>query len=255
LESFSNNLGGEDWEPGAKERAEKEGRRYDNGNLARYRPTYASMCLDSGVYSNMTAAKKGKGPAVTIGPYIDFATRHGAFYDFCASFDDITGGADANRKNWAKCKDARVPNLMPVFHQGEPFSLLEEYCAGSNFIGLGFQRPIRDEAAWLDACFSRIPEGRWVHGFAMTGYLRWPFRSADSKTWLHEVLDIESASGQGRKALAFLTKRELVELVVKKYQREWKQDLWRGTFGIAAGRGEQVDLEEVLAALKEESTS
>jgi len=84
----------------------------------------------------------------------------------------------------------------------------------------------------------------------MTNYLRWPFRSADSTTWLNEMLAMEKASGQGRSALAYLTKRELTELVVKKYQRQWRQDLWRGTFGSAAGRGEQVDIEEVIAELK-----
>lgn len=250
LESFANHLGGEDWEPGAEERAREEGRPFNNGNLARYRYTFASMCLDSGVYSNMTSERKGKGPVVEIDPYIAFAKAHGAFYDFSASFDDITGGPEANRRNWMKCRDAGIPRLMPVFHQGEPFSLLEEYCAGSAFVGLGFQRPIRNEYEWLDACFARIPEGKWVHGFAMTSYLRYPFRSADSTTWLREMLDIEKVSGQGRNVLAYQTKRELTELVVKKYQRQWKQDLWRGTLGSAAGRGEQMDLEEVISQLK-----
>lgn len=252
LESFANNLGGEDWAPGAEERAKKEGRKYDKGNLARYRHTFASMCLDSGVYSNMTAEKRGDGPVVTIEPYIAFAQQHGAFYDFCASFDDITGGPEANRRNWIRCRDAGIHNLMPVFHQGEPWSLLEEYVSASNYVGLGFQRPIKDEVPWLDGCFQRIPERVWVHGFAMTNYLRFPFRSADSKTWLHEMLAIESASGQGRNVLAYLTKRELVELVVKKYQRQWKADLWRGTFGVAAGRGEQLDLESLMHHLEED---
>lgn len=250
LESFANNLGGDSEftrKGGQRDEPDAEA---DTDALTRYRHTYASMCLDPGVYSNMTAEKKGRSPVVAIEPYITFAVRHGAFYDFCASFDDITGGADANRRNWVRCRDAGIPRLMPVFHQGEPISLLREYVAGSNFIGLGFQRPIANEAAWLDAVFSEIPEGKWVHGFAMTNYLRWPFRSADSKTWLHEVLAIESASGQGRSALAFLTKRELTELVVKKYQRQWKADLWRGTFGASAGRGEQMDLEDVILNLR-----
>ena len=238
LESFANHLGGD---PDFKDK--------DNGNLARYRLTFASMALDSGAYSNMTAEKRGSKAPVTLGRYIEFAQRHGQFYDWSAVMDDITGGAEGNRRNWMKCRDAGIPRLMPVFHQGEPFSLLEEYCAGSDFVGLGFQRPIQNEAAWLDACFSRIPEGKWVHGFAMTNYLRWPFKSADSKTWLHEVLAMESESGQGRSALAYLTKRELTELVVKKYQRQWKQDLWRGTFGSASGRGEQIELEDVIAEL------
>ena len=128
----------------------------DGDNLARYRYSFASMALDSGVYSNLTAGRKGKGAVVTIGPYIDFALEHGEFYDWCAMFDAIEGGVEENRKNWMQCRDAGIPRLMPVFHQGEPWSLLEEYCAASEYVGLGFQRPIRNDAEWLDGCFSRI---------------------------------------------------------------------------------------------------
>lgn len=222
----------------------------DEGNLSRYRLTFASMALDPGAYSNLTAAKHGRGPLVTIDGYIEHARAHGEFYDWCASFDDITGGADGNRRNWERCMAAGIPRLMPVFHQGEPWSLLEEYCSASNFVGLGFQRPIQDDVTWLDACFSRIPSHVWVHGFAMTSYLRWPFRSVDSKTWLHEVLALMQTSGQGRSALRFLTQPEMLQIVLKKYQREWRLDRWRGTFGAAAGRGEQLQLEAALAALE-----
>lgn len=238
LESFANNLGEEP------------------DSLARYRGVYESMALDSGVYANMTAERRGERPVVEIGPYIAFAVQHGEFYDWCAVFDAITGGAEANRRNWQKCHDAAIPRLMPVFHQGEPISLLREYvAAGGGYVGLGFQRPIKDEAAFLDACFAEIPSSWWVHGFAMTNYLRWPFTSADSKTWLHEVLAMESESGQGRSALAYLTKHELLDIVVKKYQRQWKRDVWRGTLGAAAGRGEQVDLEELIREVRHAETA
>lgn len=249
LESFANHLGGEDWNI-SEDEAVRQGRKRDNGNLARYRYTFASMALDSGAYSNMTAERRGEKAPVTLEAYVRFAQVHGAFYDWCAVMDDITGGATGNQRNWEICLKANIPRLMPVFHQGEPFSLLEEYCSTSQYIGLGFQRPIKDDAAWLDACFSRIPEGKWVHGFAMTNYLRWPFRSADSTTWLNEMLALEKASGQGRSALAYLTKSELTALVVKKYQRQWRQDLWRGTFGTAAGRGDQIDIEELIHQLR-----
>jgi hypothetical protein len=227
----------------------------EEGNLSRYRLTFASMALDPGAYSNLTSEKRGKGPLVTIDGYIEYAARHGEFYDWCASFDDITGGAEGNRRNWERCRAANIPRLMPVFHQGEPWPLLEEYCSASEFVGLGFQRPIRDEPAWLDACFSRIPSRTWVHGFAMTSYLRWPFRSVDSKTWLHELLDLMKTSGQGRSALRYLTQPEMLDIVKKKYHREWRQDRYRGVFGAAAGRGEQVDIEELIREAREESQS
>jgi hypothetical protein len=238
LESYANLIDGE------KDRVTGHWVAAD-GNLSRYRLTFASMALDPGAYSNLTAAKGDKGPVVTIDGYIEHAKAHGRFYDWCASFDDITGGAEGNVRNWERCRAAGIHNLMPVFHQGEPWELLEEYCRGP-FVGLGLQRPIQAEVAWLDSCFSRIPSSVWVHGFAMTSYLRWPFRSVDSKTWMHELLDLMKTSGQGRSALRFLSQPEMLQIVLKKYQREWREDLWRGTFGVAAGRGEQVDLEELL---------
>lgn len=235
----------------------------DGDSLARYRSTFKSMANEPGTFMVMMeqrarkeGRRKGKEPYTDAEleakrqGYIDFCLQHGDFYDWNASYDEIDVGLEQNRKNWIRCRDAGIPRLMPVFHQGEPFSLLDEYCAGSTYIGLGFQRPIENEAAWLDACFEHIPESHWVHGFAMTNYLRWPLTSADSTTWLHEVLAMDKESGQGRSALAFLTKGELVDLVVKKYQRQWKRDVWRGTFGVAAGRGQQIDLEEAMTALE-----
>lgn len=219
-----------------------------DGQLERYRPTFASMALDPGAYSNLTARQRGEKDVVTIEGFIDFATQHGDFYAWCASFDDITGGAEGNRRNWERCREADIPRLMPVFHQGEPWSLLEEYLSSSKYVGLGFQRPIDQAEApfWLDACFSRVPEGTWVHGFAMTAFVRWPFTSVDSTTWLHEVLAMEKESGQGRSALAYQTKRELLEIVQRKYLRQWKWDLHKGVIGVAAGRGQQIHLEEAM---------
>lgn len=234
----------------------------EGDSMARYRNAYVSMANECGAYMVMTEqrarveGRRGKKTPYTpdeleakIEGYITFSVQHGEFYDWNSSYDDITGGPDGNRRNWVRCKDAGIPRLLPVFHQGEPFSLLQEYIAGSDYIGLGFQRPIKDEAAWLDECFSLIPEGKWVHGFAMTNYLRWPFRSADSTTWLKEMLAIDKESGQGKSALRYLTKSELVDLVVKKYHRQWRQDQWRGTIGAAAGRGQQLDFREALNAL------
>lgn len=223
----------------------------EEGNLSRYRATFASMALDPGAYSNMTAERRGEKPLVTIDGYIKHAVKHGAFFDWCASYDDITGGPDGNRRNWERCKAAGIPKLMPVFHQGEPWSLLEEYCAGSQYVGLGMQRPFENELAFLDGAFSRIPEGRWVHIFAGTSFLEYPATSWDSTTWKNEMLDLMRTSGQGHTALRHLTQPEMLDIVLKSYPRRLKQARYYGTtFGIAAGRGEQVDLDEALSLLE-----
>lgn len=239
LENFENNLGEE------------------GDNLARYRDTFESMALDLGAYMLMTEERR-MGRRFTdaerearMEKAIAFAVAHGEGYDWVSHYDDVTGGADGNWRNYERCKAAGIPRLMPVFHQGEPLDLLRAYVKDSQYVGLGFQRPIKDDLAWLDLCFAEIPEGKWVHGFAMTDYLRFPFTSADSKTWLHEVLAIMSHTSQGASALAYLTQPEIVGLVLKKYQRQWKRDRWRGTFGVAAGRGQQLDLETLIAELKE----
>lgn len=206
--------------------------------LERYRPTFQSMMLDSGVYSNMTARKAGKKDVVAIEPYCDFVLEHGRAYESVASFDDIMGGVAANLKNLRYLLD-RGAKVFPTFHQGEPFSVLEDYCRDFSFIGLGFQRPIKDDVQWLDACFSLIPERVRVHGFAMTNYTEYPFWSVDSKTWLHEMLALETVTdGQAGAVLGCLTKPELLTLVLLKYQRLPKRKLW----GLAAGHGIQQQL-------------
>lgn len=229
-------------------------------NLERYRLSYPGMCLDLGAYWIMAEERRqlgrGKGPMTKAHKEgrkeaaIAFAVKHGAAYDFVTHYDDIEGGADGNRRNWLQCRDAGVPNLMAVFHQGEPWSLLEEYCAAGNFIGLGMQRPFKDVEAFLDAAFERIPDTKWVHIFAGTNYLNYPASSADSTTWLSEVLALAKTSKQGRSALKYLTVPELLDIVKKKYDREWRhiRGKWDETgpvFGIAAGRGEQLELEDI----------
>jgi hypothetical protein len=250
LENYENNLGDE------------------GGNIARYRDTFASMAADLGAYMLMTeqrrmekagllSTKKQRGAWTEEktrrkASAISFAAAHGHGYDWVSHYDDVEGGAEGNYRNWQECKAASIPRLMAVFHQGEPLDLLRQYCKESQYIGLGFQRPINNDLEWLDACFSEIPDGKWVHGFAMTNYLRYPFRSADSKTWLHEVLEImKVSSGQARTALSFLTQAEICAIVIKKYHREWRRDRWRGTFGVAAGRGQQVDMDELLREIQE----
>lgn len=219
----------------------------EDGNLSRYRHTFRSMALDPGAFSNMTAEARGQKPLVTIEGYIKHAVAHGEFYDFCASFDDIRGGAKGNRKNWMRCMDAGIPRLMPVFHQGEPWSLLDEYCAASKYVGLGMQRPFRDTDQFLDGAFSRIKEGIWVHIFAGTSFLSYPATSVDSTTWKSEMLALMKTSGQGRTALRYLTQPEMLDIVLKSYPRRLKEARWAGPLvGAAAGRGGQIDLDEMM---------
>lgn len=189
----------------------------------RYRATWASGMLDSGAFTEMTT-----GVPIDLQAYRDFAVRHGDFYESIANLDDIRGDVDKSKRNLQYLKDGGV-DAFPVFHQGEPMSVLDDYCAESPMIGLGFQRPIKNAQRWLDLCFARIPTITKVHGFAMTSYMHsWPFSQVDSTSWLWEVKGLMSVKGQGSDALKLLTQSELLDIVLKKYDRLPKASKWRG---------------------------
>jgi len=188
--------------------------------MDRYRPTFASMVLDSGAFSEMTTGK-----VIDLGQYADFILEHGRFYEWCASLDAIKGGADKSIANWQALKD-RGCNTVPTFHQSEPWSVLEGYCAATDRIGLGFQRPIQNARPWLEECFARIPSRVRVHGWAMTNYTDFPFESVDSTTWLREYMALLGVTGQGASAIGCLTPGELVQIVQRKYERLPRAKAW-----------------------------
>lgn len=196
--------------------------------MVRYRPTFVSMMLDSGAYSEMTTGKP-----VDLGAYIDFAQQHTAGYDEIVNLDTISGEVAervaSSQRNLQTMRDAGLDPL-PVFHQGEPFSVLADL-ASCGRVGLGFQRPIRGAEEWLDDCFERLPSSVRVHGFAMANEKftkRYPFHSVDSATWFHEWRALMALSGQGSDVIKYLTAGEVLALVVKKYERIAKATSWVG---------------------------
>ena len=196
--------------------------------MSRYRPTFRSLMLDSGAYSEMTTGK-----AVDLGAYIDFAVQHRAGYAEIVNLDVISGDVaervDAGKANLQKMRDAGLDPL-PVFHQGEPWSVLAEL-ASCGKVGLGFQRPIKDADGFLGECFSRLDRGVRVHGFAMASerFTRiYPFASVDSATWIHELKALSAITGQASDVLQFLTQGELLKLVLLKYERLPMATAWAG---------------------------
>lgn len=196
--------------------------------MVRYRPTFAGSMLDSGAYTAMT-----QGKTIDRSAYIDFCVEHRAGYRKIVNLDVISGDVstrvDEGLRNLQAMRDAGI-DAMPVFHQGEPWSVLTDL-APCGHVGLGFQRPIRCADEFLSECFSRIPMSVKVHGFGMandkyTG--SYPFDSVDSTTWLFELQALSATSGQGSDVLQYLTQGELLQLVLKKYQRMPRATAWRG---------------------------
>ena len=196
--------------------------------MVRFRPTFRGMILDSGAYSVMS-----KGKTVDLEEYIDFALEHRAGYDRIVNLDVISGDVesrvDQGKKNLQRMRDAGL-DPMPVFHQGEPWSVLEEL-ASCGKVGLGFQRPIKCAEQFLDGCFSRMPANCRSHGFGMANERlvgTYPFWSEDAATWLHELLALMALSGQGSDVMKYLTPSEILALVLKKYERLHRATAWAG---------------------------
>lgn len=189
----------------------------------RYRATFASMALDCGAFSELRT-----GEPVDLGAYAAFVQEHGGFYEWVASLDAIRGGPADNLRNWSELRDRGI-DAMPTFHQGEPVSLLREYCSAATRVGLGFQRPIQSEQAFLDEAFSIIPRGTRVHGWAMTNYTAdYPFASVDSTSWLYELKALRAVqTTQQGEPFGHLTDGELIEIIQKRYDRLPRMRQWQ----------------------------
>jgi hypothetical protein len=195
--------------------------------FGRYRATFKSMALDCGAYSELRTGKP-----IDIHRFADFCHQHGRFYDFVASLDSIRGGVKENLDNWCFLLD-RGLDVVPTYHQGEPVSVLQEYCARAPRVGLGFQRDehnrTHDEIPFLDQAFAVIPSDVKVHGWAMTNYTaRYPFASVDSRTWLFELKALRNAQTTQGRAFDHLTDGELIEIIQKRYDRLPRMREWAG---------------------------
>lgn len=144
---------------------------------------YSSVILDSGAYTEL------KDPTfrVDLEAYGRFALEHRDLFDLVVNLDDIRGNLKRTRRNQARLEELGL-DVLPVYHQGEPWSELERLVKAYDYIGIGFQRPIRGARQWLEEVFRRVGGRARIHGFGM---VRWevagfPFESTDSTTWIAE---------------------------------------------------------------------
>ncbi len=94
-------------------------------------------------------------------------------------------------KNFKVLKKRFGDRVLPVFHQTEPSSRLDEVIKQNWFIAMGFRQDFA-ESARINSAENALErahaKGAQVHGLATTGYemlRRAPFDTVDSATWLY----------------------------------------------------------------------
>jgi hypothetical protein len=140
---------------------------------------------DSGAFS---AHSQGK--PIRVDDYCDWLEKWGHLFDHYAMLD-VKGDVDLGLTNLARM-EKRGLRPIPVYHGGEPWSVLEDLVAhGYPYIALGnLARKVAGQGdntlAWCIECFRR-GQGRAVfHGFGVTTpRLLWslPWYSVDSSSW------------------------------------------------------------------------
>lgn len=139
-------------------------------------------------------ADSGAHTARTMGKSID-VDEYGEWLvsvqDCCTIYAnlDVIGAPDATRRNQDHLETQYGLRPMPVFHTGEPFSVLEDYVAdGYSYIALGklLGNSQKDLTPWIARCFEVAGDRAVFHGFGLTVWSqlrRFPWYSVDSSSW------------------------------------------------------------------------
>jgi hypothetical protein len=99
---------------------------------------------------------------------------------------DVIGSGPGSLENAVVMRDAGL-DVIPVFHIGEDWGLLDEYCRGWDKVGLScrFGEPVKTSTRFYEQCFAR----QWPKKFHSFGWvseemlLQLPFHSSDSTDW------------------------------------------------------------------------
>jgi hypothetical protein len=145
------------------------------------------LFADSGAYSAATT-----GATIRLADYAAWLRDWAPLWTVRAGLD-VIGDHEATARNTEALRAAGA-DVMPVFHVGEPWSVLEDLCATNRYVALGGMALYAVGAAkqkplmrWLVRCF-RIaePHGTRFHGFGLTSaqlVKNLPFYSVDSSSY------------------------------------------------------------------------
>jgi hypothetical protein len=146
------------------------------------------LFADSGAYSAWSL-----NDPIDVSGYADWLDRFGHLFTHCANLD-VKGDVDAGLKNQRYLED-RGLKPVPVFHAGEPWSVLSDFIEEYPFIALGNLAGAtannKQILAFLVRCFKLAlgPDGKArtvYHGFGTTDLIfsaALPWYSGDSSSW------------------------------------------------------------------------
>lgn len=144
---------------------------------------YRDWMMDSGAYSAYNSGK-----VIDLQEYTDFChallAEDPSLVEIIAL--DVIGDGRGSLANAFQMKEAGL-EVIPVFHVGEDWGILKEYCQAFQKVGLScrFGEPLKKSYWFYDQCFAR----HWpkpFHSFGWMGekmLMRYPFHSADSTSW------------------------------------------------------------------------
>lgn len=143
-----------------------------------------AVFADSGAYSAATT-----GTPVALADYTAWLHHWQPVLATMATLD-VIGDPQATARNTAALHEAGLP-VVPVFHVGSPWPVLDGLCAAHPYVALGgmvpyHQRPGEVVRWCVQAFHAAAVHGTALHGFGMTrvtSLAALPFYSVDSSHW------------------------------------------------------------------------
>lgn len=144
---------------------------------------YRDWMLDSGAFSAYNSGK-----VIDLQQYIkdckDLLSKDTTLVEVIAL--DVIGSGPGSATNANIMREAGL-DVIPVFHIGDDWSILKNYCQGYNKVGLScrFGESVKDSYKFYEQCFAR----GWPKKFHSFGWvaekmlLTFPFHSSDSADW------------------------------------------------------------------------
>lgn len=145
--------------------------------------------LDSGAFS---AWKNGS--EILLYDYLDFIKKYHSYFTHIVCLDVIDNPLYSEVNHLIMLEELKGLGLeiIPVFHSGEPFSVLDYMVEkGYKYLGISPNNNWREETkrVWLHRVYSRHDFeklGIKTHGFgyqSVSGLLQFPMTTADAATW------------------------------------------------------------------------